>query len=261
MRGPLETGTLPLADKLALVTGASGTIGSAVARRLARNGASVIVHYSSNEEGAIAVTRAIEADGGEGEAVGADLSLADGPNDLIRCIDGTFHGRFLGRLDILINNAGLFDFSSLADTDDESFDRLFNVNVRACFQLSREAAKRMTKTGWGRIINMGSVFGESVPTPGLSTYCGTKFAIRGLTRGWSRDLGPAGITVNNIQPALIQEVPPPDSGPAVEAMKRFSSVGRFGTANDIADAVAFLADPSAGYINGESLTVDGGWSA
>ncbi len=183
--------TLPLGNRLALVTGASGSIGAAVARRLARDGASVLAHYGSNREAA----------------------------------------------------------------ED------FNVNVRALFQLSREAARRMTKVGWGRIITMGSVFGEAAPAPGLSMYCGTKFAVRGLTRAWSRDLGPAGITVNNVQPAVIQPEPVPTHGPAFEAMKQFTSVGRFGKPEEIAEAVAFLANPAAAFINGESLTVDGGWSA
>ncbi|MDQ2858273.1 MAG: SDR family oxidoreductase [Candidatus Eremiobacteraeota bacterium] len=252
---------VPLAEKLAVVTGASGGIGSAVALRLARDGACVLVHYNSNREDAESVVRQIESTGGNAEAVGADLARVDGPDVLIDRLDTSFGGRFLGRLDVLVNNAGTLEFGSLTDVSDESFDRLFNVNVRSCFQLSREAAIRMTKAGWGRIINMGSVFGEAAPMPGLGIYCGTKFAVRGLTRAWSRDLGPAGVTVNNVQPALIQTEPLPIDGPAYEAMERFSSVGRFGRPADIAEAVAFLASPNAGYINGESLTVDGGWSA
>ena len=162
---------------------------------------------------------------------------------------------------MLVNNAGAVDVGSLMDTTDEAFDALFNLNVRALFQLSREAARRMTKAGWGRIINMGSVFGEGAYAPGLSSYCGTKFAVQGLTRGWSRDLGPSGVTVNNIQPAVIQTEPVPTSGGTFEAMKKFTSVGRFGRPEEIGEAVAFLASPKAGFINGESLTVDGGWSA
>ena len=252
---------LSLSEKLAVVTGASGGIGSEVARRLARDGASVIVHYHSGRVEAEAVVRDINATGGRAEALAADLATCEGPAILIDGLDASFGGRFAGRLDVLINNAGTLEFGSLTEVSDESFDRLFNLNVRAVFQLSREAAGRMKKIGWGRIINMGSVFGESTPAAGLSIYCGTKFALRGLTRAWSRDLGPAGITVNNIQPALIQTEPYPTDGPVYAAMERFSSVGRFGKPADIAEAVAFLASPNSGYINGESLTVDGGWSA
>ena len=249
---------LPLENKLALVTGASGGIGSAVARRLAEDGAAVLVHYGSSRAEAEAVVRDIKQKGGDAEAVGADLSRHEGPATLL---DGAFGGRFAGRLDVLVNNAGTLDFGPLADATDESFDKLFNVNVRAVFQLSREAARRMTRAGWGRIINMGSVFGAGAYAPGLSLYCGTKFAVQGLTRGWSRDLGPAGVTVNNVQPAVVQPEPPPEDGPTFDAMKRFTSVGRFGRPEEVAEAVAFLASPKAGFINGESLTVDGGWSA
>ena len=252
---------LPLADKLALVTGASGAIGSAVARRLARDGASVLAHYGDNRAGADAVVRDIAATGGRAEALGADLSRHDGPAALLAQLDGAFGGRFAGRLDVLVNNAGALAFGSIVDTTDDEFDRVFNVNVRAVFQLTREASRRMIAAGWGRIVNMGSVFGESAPAPGLAAYGGSKFAVRGLTRAWSRDLGPSGVTVNNVQPAVIQAEPAPTHGPTFEAMKRFTSVGRFGSPAEIADAVAFLTSPSAGFINGESLTVDGGWSA
>ena len=251
----------PLKDRLALVTGASGGIGSAVAKRLAAEGASVLVHYGSSRAEAEAVRAAIVAAGGEAELAGANFGQPDGPAGLIAQLDGVFGGRFAGRLDVLVNNAGAVDVSPLADTTDEQYDHLFALNVRALFQLSREAARRMTKSGWGRIINMGSVFGHGAYSPGLGLYCGTKFAVQGLTRGWSRDLGPAGVTVNNVQPAVIQPAPQPTDGPTFDAMKRFTSLGRFGRPEEIANAVAFLASPAAGFINGESLTVDGGWSA
>lgn len=251
----------PLAGKLALVTGASGGIGSAVAKRLAQDGAAVLVHYGANGDSAAAVVGVIRDAGGEAEAVGADLSDHAGPAALIAQIDGAFGGRFAGRLDVLVNNAGSLQFGALSELTDESFDQLFNLNVRAIFQLSREAARRMAKTGWGRIINMGSVFGEATTIPGLSLYSGTKFAVRGLTRAWSRDVGPQGITVNGIQPALIQPEPHPTEGPLIDAMHRYNSVGRLGRPDEIAEAVSFLASPKAGFINGENLTVDGGWSA
>ena len=119
----------------------------------------------------------------------------------------------------------------------------------------------MTRAGWGRIINVGSVFGEAAPVAGLSLYCATKFAVQGFTRAWSRDLGGAGITVNNVQPAVVQPEPQPTEGPTFEAMRRFTSVGRLGKPEEVAEAVAFLASPRAGFINGTSLNVDGGWGA
>lgn len=114
------------------------------------------------------------------------------------------------------------------ETDDDEFDRMFAINVRAPFQFAREAVRRMSETGWGRIVNVGSIFGQATPSASMSLYWGTKFAIAGFTRAWSRDVAASGITVNAVQPALIQAVPPPVEGPAVDARDRFVSVGRFG---------------------------------
>ena len=250
-----------LDGKLALVTGGSGTIGVSIAQRLALDGASVLVHYNSNGDEAESVTRAIVESGGSAESVAADLGASDGPTSLIAKLDDAFGGRFRGRLDILVNNAGTFGFDGLTNIDDETFDYVFRVNVRAPFQLAREASRRMMPVGWGRIVNMGSVFGEATPSAGMSTYCGSKFAIAGLTRAWSRDLGGFGITVNAVQPALIVGYPLPTDGPMVSAKERFVSVGRFGRGDDVADAVAYFVDPRSSFVNGVCLNIDGGWSA
>lgn len=250
-----------LVGKLALVTGASGEIGSAVARRLAHDGAHVLAHYGTNLGSADALVRAIVGAGGKAEAIGSDLSRPDGAVTLIAKIDSAFDGSFAGRLDVLINNAGRFAFGAIAETSDDDFDRMFAINVRAPFQLAREAVRRMSATGWGRIVNVGSVFGQATPTAGMSLYCGTKFAVAGFTRAWSRDLGATGITVNAVQPALIQARPGPVEGPAFDAKERFVSVGRFGGGDDVAEAIAYLTSSAASYINGVCLNVDGGWSA
>lgn len=252
---------LLLENRLALVTGASGSIGRAVAKRLVEDGASVLVHYGCDRENAEVVTREIKQAGGKAESIQADLSRHGSPATLIGTIDRAFDGGFAGRLDVLVNNAGRLVYAPLLETSDEDFDQAFDVNVRALFQLAREGARRMVAAGWGRIVNLGSIFGEGAYSPGLSTYCGSKFAVQGLTRGWSRDLGARGVTVNNVQPAVIQPEPWPTSGPTFDAMRQFTSVGRFGRPEEIAEAVAFLASPQSGFINGESLTVDGGWSA
>ncbi len=253
--------TRPLEGRLALVTGASRGIGAAVARRLGDDGARVLVHYNSGRERALAVAKEIHDAGGQAEIVGANLGDRSGPAELIAQLDGVFGGSMAGRLDVLVNNAGKFEFSSLIDTTDEAFDALMALNLRAVFQLGREAARRMSGAQWGRIINIGSVFGEAAPMAGMGTYCASKFAVRGLTQAWSRDLGALGITVNNVQPALIQKEPPPTSGATHDAMKRFASVGRFGGFDEVAHAVSFLANPASGFINGVSLSVDGGWRA
>jgi 3-oxoacyl-[acyl-carrier protein] reductase len=258
---PRSNSRKSLKNKLALVTGASGSIGAAIAIRLAQEGAAVLVHFNSNRAAAEAVVAEIQSADGIAEIIHADLGERDGAAQLITNLDSAFAGKFAGRLDILINNAGVLEIDLLTEATSESFDRLFNVNVRALFILAREAAYRMTPMGWGRIINMGSVFGEAAPFPGLSLYGGTKFAVQGLTRAWSRELGPLGITVNNIQPAVIQPDPSPVGGPAFEAMKARTSIGRFGKPDEVAELVAFLTSDKAAFIHGASLPIDGGWSA
>ena len=251
-----------LENKLALVTGSSRGIGAAIAVRLAAEGAYVIVNYAASPGRAQQVVAEITKAGGHAEAVGSDLSATDGPKTLIASIDKAFGGKFGGRLDILVNNAGTVEFGPFLESSDQSYDKHFNLNVRALIELSKDAAKRMTKSGWGRIINIGSAFGEAAPLPGVALYIATKFAVHGFTRALSRELGSTGVTVNGVQPGPIDtELSPDDNGPAAQTMKKLTSVGRFGKAEEIASAVAFLANPEAAFINGENLTVDGGWNA
>jgi 3-oxoacyl-[acyl-carrier protein] reductase len=252
----------PLENKLALVTGASRGIGAAIAARLAREGAAVLVNYSASADKAEAVVKAIRAEGGQAEAVQADLSTLEGVANLLSAVDGAFDGRFKGRLDVLVNNAGTVDYGPFLESTDDSYERQFNLNVRAPIALARDAAKRMVPVGWGRIINIGSAFGEAAPLPGVTLYIATKFAVRGFTRGLSRELGQFGITVNAVQPGPTDtELSPPPGSDAHATMVRLTSVGRFARVDEIAAAVAYLASPEAGSTNGESLTVDGGWNA
>ncbi len=253
--------TKPLENKFSLVTGASRGIGAAIARRLAADGASVLVHYSASRDRADAVVTDIKNAGGQAEAVGADLASHAGPAALIGQLDGAFGGRFAGRLDVLVNNAGTAVFGAFVDATDEDFDKQYNLNVRSVFQLSREAAHRMTKAGTGRIVNVGSCLGEAIRIPGITVYSSTKFAVQGLTRGMSRELGATGVTVNNVQPGPIDTDLNPASGESAVGQTKLTSVGRYGKPEEIAAAVAFLAGPEAGFINGESLTVDGGTNA
>jgi 3-oxoacyl-[acyl-carrier protein] reductase len=254
--------TQALKGKLALITGASRGIGAAIAARLARDGASVIVHYASNRARADAVVKEIREAGGEAEAVGADLSKSEGVKSLVDSLNGAFGGRFEGRLDILVNNAGTVEYGPFLDSSETSYDTHFNLNVRAPIELAKDAAARMVAAGWGRIINVGSAFGEAAPLPGVTLYIASKFAIRGFTRGLSRELGKYGVTVNAVQPGPIDTELAPQPGTEDHAtMTKLASVGRFGKPEEIAAAVAYLASPEAGYTTGESLTVDGGWIA
>jgi 3-oxoacyl-[acyl-carrier protein] reductase len=180
---------------------------------------------------------------------------------LISSVDNAFGGKFGGRLDILVNNAGSIDRGPFLDSSDQSYDKHFNLNVRPVIELSKDAARRMVKVGWGRIINIGSAFGEAAPVGGVTLYVATKFAVHGFTRALSRELGPTGVTVNGIQPGPTNTELSPEDGPASEAMKKRTSVGRYGRVAEIAVAAAFLANPESAFINGENLTVDGGWNA
>jgi 3-oxoacyl-[acyl-carrier protein] reductase len=251
----------PLKHKLALVTGSSRGIGTAVAIRLAAEGASVIVNYSASPARAEKVVKEIRDASGSAEAVGADLSTIEGTNMLIASIDKAFGGSFGGRLDILVNNAGTVIRGPFMEGAQDSYDKHFNLNVRALIALSKDAARRMIPHKWGRIINIGSVFGEAAPLPGATMYIATKFAVHGFTRGLSRELGPTGITVNGVQPGAIDTELSPADAPYADVLKKLMSVGRFGRVEEIASAVAFLAHPESAFINGENLTVDGGWNA
>jgi 3-oxoacyl-[acyl-carrier protein] reductase len=208
----------PLENKLALVTGSSRGIGAATAIRLANDGASVIVNYAASPDRAKAVVDEIRKAGGRAEAVGADLSLPEGVRTLNTAIDQSFGGEFNGRIDILVNNAGVVEFGPFLESSDESYDKHFNLNVRSPIELTKLVAKRMVKAGSGRIVNIGSAFGEAAPLAGVTMYIATKFALHGFTRGLSRELGGTGITVNGVQPGPINTELSPDDAPGADVM-------------------------------------------
>lgn len=252
----------PFENKLALVTGASRGIGAAIATRLAAEGAYVIVNYAASPARAEQVVAEITKAGGHAEAVQADLSTVEGTKALAESVDKVFGGKFGGRVDILVNNAGTVEFGPFLESSDDSYDKHYNLNVRSLIALTKALAPRMIEAKWGRIINIGSCLGEGAPIPGVTIYVSTKFAVQGFTRALSRELGATGVTVNNVQPGAIDtEMSPDDGGPAAQMMKKIMSVGRFGRPEEIASAVAFIASPESAFINGENLTVDGGWNA
>ncbi|MDB5434254.1 MAG: dehydrogenase, short-chain alcohol dehydrogenase like protein [Phenylobacterium sp.] len=245
--------TPPLAGKAALVTGGSRGIGAAIVRRLAADGADVLFTYASAEAEAQKVVAAVEADGGRAVALRADS--AD-PQAVRGAVDATV-ARF-GRLDILVNNAGLIGMRGAAGYDMGDFDRLYAVNVRAPFAATEAAATHLGDGG--RVIMIGSVVADRIGVGGGAIYAATKAAIAGMTRGLARDFGPKGVTVNNVQPGPTETDMNPADSPHNAWLKAASPLGRLGRPDEIASLVAFLAGPQSSYINGASLTADGGYN-
>jgi len=243
-----------LAGKVAFITGGSRGIGAAIARRLAREGADVAITYVSGKERAEQIVRAIEAEGRRGLALRADSADELALREAIAAAVET-----LGRLDVLVSNAGLATLAPVEQFAIEDFDRLVAVNVRAVFVAAQEAARRMS--AGGRIITIGSVNADRMPFAGGAVYAMTKAAVAGLTRGLARDLGPRGITVNNVQPGPVDTEMNPAQGEFAELLKPLIALGRYGRDEEIAAFVAYLAGPESGYVTGASLTIDGGFAA
>lgn len=243
-----------LAGKRALVTGASRGIGAAIARALAEKGADVALTYERSAERAAEVVRSIEAMGRRAIAIQADS--AD-PAAVRRSVDEAVAG--LGGLDILVNNAGIARAGLVAEMSLADIDALLNVNVRAVVLASQAAIPHLT--AGGRIISIGSCLGERVAFGGVTVYSMTKSALLSFTRGLARELGPADVTVNLVQPGATDTDMNPADGEQADGMRAITALGRYGTPADVAAAVAFLASPAARQITGTTLTVDGGLNA
>jgi 3-oxoacyl-[acyl-carrier protein] reductase len=250
----MSTNTKKIAGKVALVTGGSKGIGAAIAERLAADGAAVAFTYASSPQKAGEVARAIESAGGRALAIRADSADAEAVKNAVAETVKTF-----GRLDILVNNAGVAVLNPIDEVSPDEFDRLVAVNIKGVFVATREAVRHMGEGG--RIIMIGSVNSDFVPFAGVSVYALTKGAVAGFTRGLARDLGPRGITVNNVQPGPVDTDMNPADGPFAEALKGMIALHRYGQGDEIAGLVSYLASPEAGYITGASLKIDGGFAA
>ena len=246
---------LRFANKTALVTGGSRGIGASIVRRLASEGANVIFTYIKSEEKAQSLVSEVKSYGVKVEAIRADNGNTDEINAAVAA------AAELGNIDILVNNAGLFITVAIDDNsaDIDAFERLWNVNTLGVAHAVRAVVPMMNDGG--RIITIGATAAIRSPYTGLGDYAATKAALAAYTRSWARDLGQRNITVNIIQPGLINTDMNPSNGDFSAEMVKAVALGRYGEDKDIAAAVAFLASEDAQYITGITLNVDGGQSA
>jgi 3-oxoacyl-[acyl-carrier protein] reductase len=243
-----------LNGKVAFVNGGSRGIGAAIARRLAREGATVAIGYGASAAAAEALAAELQAGGSEAIAVKADAADAAA---LTRAIDGVA-ARF-GRIDILVNNAGVLVLAPIDQFALEDFDRTVAVNVRAVFVAAKAAAAHMGEGG--RIINISSTNAERMPFAGGAVYAMSKSALTGLTKGMARDLGGRGITVNNVNPGPIDTDMNPAAGEFAATMHGLMALPRHGRADEVAGMVAYVASAEAGFVTGADLLIDGGFAA
>ena len=243
----------PLTGRRALVTGGSRGIGAEIVRRLTADGAQVAFTYAASATDAEKLVAEVTADGGKAVAIWADSAE---PAQVSAAVDQTVAE--LGGLDVLVNNAGVAHIAPIDDFAPEQFDRLVAINIGGVYWAIRSAIKHLGEGA--RIINIGSINADRVPGPGLSVYAMTKGAVSSLTRGLARELGPRGITVNNVQPGPIDTDANPDEGEFAESLKQVVALGRYGHVGDVAAVVSFLAGPESGYVTGANWNVDGGFT-
>src|SRR5438552_4538595 len=244
-----------LKGKVAVVTGASKGIGASVAEHLAAEGASVVVNYAASKTGADAVVSRIKEKGGTAVAVQADLSK---PDDIKRLFAQTKAA--YGKLDVLVNNAGIYEFAPLEEVTAEHFHRQFDLNVLGLILTTQEAVKHFGADG-GSIVNISSVVSTFAP-PNASVYSATKAAVDAVTRSLAKELGPRKIRVNAINPGMVETEGVRAAGIADSDMRRQTEastpLGRIGQPRDIAPAAVYLASSDSAWVTGETLYITGG---
>jgi 3-oxoacyl-[acyl-carrier protein] reductase len=244
---------MQLKDKVAVVTGASRGIGRAIALELAARGAKVVVNYNSNSAAAEEVVGQIKAVGGEAMAVQANVSKLDQAQALIKAASDAY-----GQLDILVNNAGTTRDNLMALMKEEDWDIIIETNLKSAFNCSKAALRPMMRKKYGRIINITSVAGIA-GNAGQTNYSASKAGLIGLTKSLAREIGPRNITVNAVAPGFVEtDLTRGLPAELKQAAIGVTPLGRWGTCEDVAYAVAFLASDQAAYITGQTLSVDGG---
>ncbi|MGW2594231.1 SDR family NAD(P)-dependent oxidoreductase [Streptomyces sp. NPDC001515] len=246
--------TLTSTRRTALVTGGSRGIGAATALRLARDGVDVALTYVHDKDAADEVVRRIGATGRRAVALRADAADPEAVPAAVHRVAEDF-----GRLDVLVNNAGIGVLGPIADLTDADVDRVLAVNVRAVFLACRAAAGVMEDGG--RIISVGTALSRYAGGPGATLYAMSKSALAGLTKPLARELGPRGITVNLVQAGAVDTDMNPADGPFAAGQRAANALDRFGRTEEVAGLIAYLAGAEAAYITGTELAVDGGHAA
>ena len=247
---------MKLESKVAIVTGGSGGIGEAICLRLAKEGAKIVINYRSHPDKARDTKEKVEQAGSSAEIIKADLSKVEEINNLVaESID-----RF-GKVDILVNSAGLEKRADFWDVTEADYDLVMNVNLKAVFFTTQAVVKHFKETNnQGRIINISSVH-EELPFPHFTSYCASKGGVKMITRNLAVELGPMGITINNVAPGAIATEINHDLLNNPEQLKKVTQnipLGRMGEPEDVSGIVAFLASDEAKYITGSTFYVDGG---
>jgi 3-oxoacyl-[acyl-carrier protein] reductase len=244
-----------LSGKAAVVTGASKGIGAEIAKHLAAEGAAVVVNYASSKDGANRVVADITRKGGKAVAVQADVSK---PDDIRRLFAETMAA--FGRLDVLVNNAGIYDFAPLEAITPENFHKQFNLNVLGLILTTQEAVKHFGPTG-GSVVNISSVVGK-LALPGATVYSATKAAVDSITRTLSAELGPKKIRVNAVNPGMVEtegNYTAKEGSEFRKGVEEKTPLGRIGQVDDIAPAVVYFASDDSKWVTGETLYIAGGY--